>query len=145
MECSISTYNRAPESVSAVWIASARKPNFNETTQHQFRALASLVLLLGLSWASSVLAVGNPSTYPNCANISANVAWGDPGEDIDAIVASMPSPQHAPTGSMSGLSSSQELLLGLQSCAADGLAPFLDLALLEVSEGGACEVRADHA
>jgi hypothetical protein len=40
------------------------------------RARIALALLPALLWASSALAVGQPSTYPGCATRSATVAWG---------------------------------------------------------------------
>lgn len=40
------------------------------------RGLSALALLPALLWASSSLAVGQPSTYPGCATRSVTVAWG---------------------------------------------------------------------
>ncbi|TNJ32880.1 beta strand repeat-containing protein, partial [Arenimonas terrae] len=48
----------------------------------QFRSLASLTLLLALSWVSTASAVGLPSTYPGCATINTSVAWGG-SVDVD--------------------------------------------------------------
>jgi outer membrane autotransporter protein len=56
--------------------------NFVRRFLNRLQTLASLMLLIGLSWVPTASAVDNPSTYPGCANISANVAWGG-SVDVD--------------------------------------------------------------
>lgn len=53
-----------------------RVPDGHRNTSMPVRTFVPVALLLGLAWAPAASAVGQPSTYPGCANRSVTVAWG---------------------------------------------------------------------